>query len=251
MIVGPGNEAVVGDHGEAEDGVTDDLCCGDPQRHEVGVCLRHRIDSQQRPEEHESRGHQRQVRQFPDQVAMEGRRVPRREIDTERRDDEHQGADRGKGQDAGSAAADQRLDPRPEARQRGDGQRQRPAEGEEERHQQEQQDGLHRADVEQDAGVDADEGHRGDHGEPEPQPAEGDDPPGRPAIAGPDPPYPGQVEPAEQQHERERPRIEGPVGECAQRRQPRRPVVDGGEHMDHARHAIPLSCGVSHLTRQL
>ena len=91
-VVGPGDEVLVGHDGQAEDRVPDHLRAGDPQGHQVGVGLRHRIDPQQRPEEHPARRQQRQVGQFPDRVAAQPGLVPGREVEEEA--DEDHGAAR-------------------------------------------------------------------------------------------------------------------------------------------------------------
>jgi len=117
----------------------------------------------------------------------------------------------------------------------------RAAEGQEQRGQQEQQDGLERPHEEQHAEVGAERAHGGD----------GDDGQAQPEVDHPGPRPPpgrggrsaqlaeaGQVGRSEQQDQPEHPRIEGPFGEAAGHGQLRRPVIPAGQRMCHACHAI-------------
>ena len=246
MVVGPGDQVRVGDHGQPEHGVADHLSAGHPERYQVRIGLRHRIDAQQRPEEDEARCQQRQVGQLPHRHAMEPGHVPGREVQHERRDHQDHGRDRRERQHLCGLAADRAIQPRPGPGQRLDDQGQRPAEREEQRYQQEQQDRLHRAHVKQHRRVHGHPGHGGDDPEAEPDPAEHDAAAHRPRLAGPaHAPRPGQVEPAEQRRDRERPGIERPLGERPLRSQLRWPVVAGSErgtHHVHRGHAATLPC---------
>src|SRR5262249_97449 len=64
LVVGPGDQVLGGDDGQAENRVPDHLGPGYPQRHQVRVFPGHRVDPQQGPEEDRAGHQQREVGQL-------------------------------------------------------------------------------------------------------------------------------------------------------------------------------------------
>ena len=113
----------------------------------------------------------------------------------------------------------------PAAREHRAKQRDRPPQGQEQRNEQDQHDRLDRPGVEQHRLVDAHPGHRGEGQEAEAEPAEPDRPGHRPA---PGPPGAGQVGAAQDQDERQHPRVESPLRQRPGQGWRRGPLIPGG-----------------------